>query len=277
MQGAEWLERPFAEVADYNVGRTPARANAAYWDQTGDVEPWVTISDMPAYGVIKSTKESISGGAFGRVFGGCAVPAGTLIMSFKLTIGRVATLGIPAVHNEAIISIFPKPGIDQRYLGYYLSQVDYTQFQDRQIKGNTLNKSKIDRIPIPVLPEDEQRAVADVLDAIREAIAVQRQAEAVASELLRATAGKIFTRGLRGEPTTESDLGVLPESWSITNFADVREWLQYGTSVHCTLEKRHYPVLRIPNIEPGSVNPTELKYTTCRKTWLRAISWSLVT
>lgn len=257
---SEWLELPFAKVAEYNVGRTPARANAWYWNQTGDVEPWVTISDMPPYGIVESTKESISAEAFGRVFGGCHVPTGTLIMSFKLTIGRVATLGLPAVHNEAIISIFPKPGIDQRYLGYYLSQVDYRQFQDRQIMGNTLNKSKIDRIPIPVLPEDEQRAIADVLDTIREAIAVQRRAEAAANELRRATAGKIFTRGLRGESVMESDLGPLPESWSVIDFAEVREWLQYGTSVHCTLETRPYPVLRIPNIESGRVNPTELKY-----------------
>jgi type I restriction enzyme S subunit len=121
---SERVERPFVEVAEYNVGRTPARANARYWNQTGAVAPWVTISDMPTYGVVESTKESVSAEAFAHVFGGYAMPAGTLIMSFKLTIGRVATLGIPAVHNEAIISIFPKPGIDQRYLGYYLSQVD---------------------------------------------------------------------------------------------------------------------------------------------------------
>ena len=36
-----------------------------------------------------------------------------LIMSFKLTIGRVATLGIDACHNEAIISILPNARINQ--------------------------------------------------------------------------------------------------------------------------------------------------------------------
>jgi type I restriction enzyme S subunit len=43
-------------------------------------------------------------------------------------------------------------------------------------------------------------------------------------------------------------------------FQSVREWLQYGTSIHCTVEKRRYPVLRIPNVEPGRVNSTDLKY-----------------
>ncbi|MEH0933179.1 restriction endonuclease subunit S [Micromonospora sp. CPCC 205558] len=181
----EWVEQPFIEVADYGVGRTPARANAAFWAATEEPTPWVTISDMPAYGVVASTKESISGEAFDRVFGGSVTPAGTLIMSFKLTIGRIATLGIPAVHNEAIISIYPKPGMDQRFLGYYLSQVDYTQFQDRQIKGNTLNKSKIDRIPVPVPPEGEQKAIADVLDAVRDLIALEQDAVTVTRRLIR--------------------------------------------------------------------------------------------
>ena len=190
---AKWEERPFAEVADYSVGKTPARASAAFWDQTSDLQPWVTISDMPAYGTISSTKESISRDAFDRVFGGHAVPAGTLIMSFKLTIGRVATLGIPAVHNEAIISIVPKPGIDQRFLGYYLSQVDYTQFQDRQIRGNTLNRSKIDRIPVPVLPETEQKAIADILDAVRGLIEAEEETLAATRRLVRAVGHRIFS------------------------------------------------------------------------------------
>ncbi len=189
----EWAERPFAEVADYDVGRTPARANAAYWDQTGLTQPWVTISDMPAYGTVSATKESISGQAFERVFGGSAVPPGTLIMSFKLTIGRVSTLDIPAVHNEAIISIFPKSGIDQRFLGYYLSQVNYSQLQDRQIKGNTLNKSKIDRIPVPVPPEDEQKAIADTLDAVRSLIDSEGEALAATHRLIRSIGQRVFT------------------------------------------------------------------------------------
>src|SRR5690606_17620635 len=69
-----------------------------------------------------------------------------------------------------------------------------------------------------------------------------------------------FTRGLRGEPQKDTEIGPVPESWTVGSFSDVREWLQYGTSVHCTLQKKSYPVLRIPNVEPGKVNDAELKY-----------------
>ncbi|MFP1155055.1 restriction endonuclease subunit S [Mycobacterium sherrisii] len=255
-----WPVRPFSQVADYAVGKTPARANSAYWERSDDDIPWVSISDLEPYGVVAETKETISRRAFDEVFRRRLVPAGTLLMSFKLTIGRVATLGVPAVHNEAIISIYPRPGVNQRFLGYFLSQYDYADLQDRQIKGNTLNKSKIDRIQVPIPLEIEQRQIADVLDRLRRAIDLQ---DAVLGNLARTksvTMQRVFSLGLRGGVQKEADISPIPENWNWVNFDDIREFLQYGTSVPCSLEPRTYPVLRIPNIEPGRVNGAELKY-----------------
>ena len=136
-------------------------------------------------------------------------------MSFKLTIGRISTLGFDACHNEAIISIHPKQIIDQRYLGYFLSQVDYDDHQDRQIKGNTLNQDKINRIPVTLPPRAEQSAIADVLDRARYAIALEIRAEEVASALKRVAVRELFTRGLRSEAQKETEIGLIPESWEV--------------------------------------------------------------
>ncbi len=255
-----WTVEPFCDVARYATGRTPARANPAYWAEGANQVPWVAISDMEEYGTLTETAESVSESAFKNVFRERLVPAGTLLMSFKLTIGRVATLGVPACHNEAIISIYPRQDVDQRYLGYFLSQVDYTDHQDRQIKGNTLNQSKIDQIQVALPPAEEQVLIADVLDRCRLGIETERTAEAMAQELKRAAMHDLFTRGLRGEAQKETEIGLVPESWDVVTFERVREWLQYGTSVHCTLQEQRYPVLRIPNVEPGRVNASDLKY-----------------
>ncbi|AKQ56443.1 EcoKI restriction-modification system protein HsdS [Bordetella hinzii] len=134
-------------------------------------------------------------------------------MSFKLTIGRVATLGVDACHNEAIISIYPKPEVDQRYLGYFLAQVDYDALQDRQVKGNTLNQEKIDRIEVLLPPLDEQSSIANVLDLLRHSIDLQDRALATAEDLKRSAMRELFTRGLRGEPQKETEIGPVPESW----------------------------------------------------------------
>ena len=144
------------------------------------------------------------------------IPIGTLLMSFKLSIGRVSTLGINACHNEAIISIYPNEIIDKEYLGYYISHIDYSDFYDRQIKGNTLNKEKIDRITIRFPKKNEQIVIAGVLNKIRMNIRLAKKQEALTLSLKHATMRKLFTRGLRGEPQKETEIGLVPKSWEVS-------------------------------------------------------------
>jgi type I restriction enzyme S subunit len=201
-----WTTEQFADIADYAIGRTPARANSVYWENDGENVAWAAISDMKPHGVIPQTKETISGRAFRDVFGGRIAPAGTLLMSFKLTIGRVAVLGIPACHNEAIMSIYPKAGVNQRYLGYCLSSLNYADHHDRQIKGNTLNKAKIDRLPIVLPPEPEQEAIANVLDLIVRANELGTSLVSLTSSLRASAMSELMSGRLR---TEELDLSAL--------------------------------------------------------------------
>lgn len=246
---AAWPVVPFKDVADYDVGKTPARATPEYWTDAADNVPWVTISDLPAYGTVSATKETTTSLAHDNVFRGHLVPAGTLLMSFKLTIGRVATLAIPAVHNEAIISIYPKPNMDQAFLGYYLSQVDYSQLQDRQIKGNTLNKSKIDRIPVPVPPKPVQQRIAAILDTVRGAIRGDREA-------------LVATRALK-QAVSRDVLGV-PED------AKEGDWVSERIGDSHVISSGGTPSRSVPEFWEGGTIPwvktTEVDYTVITET-----------
>ncbi|MEQ8640456.1 MAG: restriction endonuclease subunit S [Alphaproteobacteria bacterium] len=254
-----WQAIPFSGLADYKAGRTPARANPVFWQGAGDGVPWVAISDMTEFGTVTATKEKISQVAFREVFRGKTVPAGTLIMSFKLTIGRMATLGVDACHNEAIIAIFPRNGIDQRFLGYFLAQVDYDGLQDRQVKGNTLNQEKIDRIEIWLPPDDEPKHIADVLDLVRQAIQLQDNGLAIAQDLKRAAMYTLFTKGLRGEAQKETEIGPVPESWELGSL---------GT--HFSVVSGGTPSRRNPTFWHGGEIPwaktTEVNYCVIRET-----------
>ena len=216
-----WTTEPFCDVATYAAGRTPARATAAYWSGTGERYPWVSIADMDDYGNVTQTKETITEGALRDVFRGRLVPAGTLIMSFKLTIGRVATLGVPACHNEAIIAIYPREDVDQRFLGYFLSQFDYSELQDRAIKGQTLNQDKIDRIPVLLPPASERTAIADVLDLVRRGIQTEERGEHAATHIKLTAMREIFSSGLREEPQKETEVGLIPQSWSVVRLGSL--------------------------------------------------------
>ncbi len=161
-----WMWVRLGEAIRYTIGKTPPRAEPEWW---GFDVPWVSIADMPENGHITRTKESVSQCAITQKFLGAVVPAGTLLMSFKLTIGRVSILDVPAVHNEAIISIYPfvsDSHITQAYLFKILPLI--TQYGDTKsaIKGKTLNTTSISNLLLPLPPLAEQKRIVAKLEEL---------------------------------------------------------------------------------------------------------------
>lgn len=159
---SSWRWCRFGEITDCSMGKTPPRAEDVWW---GDDIPWVSISDMTDYGHVIETKERVSQKALEEKFGAIS-KAGTLLMSFKLTVGRTSILDIDALHNEAIISIFPyvdKNEYFRDYLFYILPIVTQWGKSKNSIKGKTLNSKSIANLLIPLAPlEEMHRIVAKI-------------------------------------------------------------------------------------------------------------------
>ena len=157
----EWIR--FGCLARMNVGKTPARGVAKYWEN--GVHNWVAISDMSDYSHIKKTKEKVSATAGDGIMGNSS-PVGTLLMSFKLTVGRTSILDIEAYHNEAIISIYPFTDNDSAirdYLFYILPIIaNQGNFKDA-IKGKTLNSKSLYNLLIPLPPIEEQKRITNAI------------------------------------------------------------------------------------------------------------------
>jgi len=169
------------ELAKLRLGTTPPRAHAPYW--RGGSVPWVTIGDLST-GAVAQTRERISLLALADYFGGSLVPAGTLLLSFKLTVGKVGILNVPAVHNEAIVSIFVRESVDRDYLFYWLQQADLTAELDTYVKGKILSKAKVERLRVPLPPLAEQRRVARILATIQRAREASNMVQATAKGLV---------------------------------------------------------------------------------------------
>jgi len=156
-----WSWVTFSSIVNFRMGKTPPRAEAKFW---GTDKPWVSIADMIPYGHISKTKEGVTALAAKELFKETISPAGTLIMSFKLTVGRVSILNVDAYHNEAIISIYPKLGTDnvfRDYLYYLLPMISTFGQIKSAIKGLTLNKGSISKLPIPLPPQEEQKRIVE--------------------------------------------------------------------------------------------------------------------
>ena len=229
----EWEVVRLGEVADYYLGRTPPRNEKLSWEN--GVFPWVSIADMRENKIITYTTEKISKYALEKYFKNKISMKDTLLMSFKLTIGRTSILGINAVHNEAIISIFPQKNLDKMFMFYYLPTVNYSNYMDKAVKGNTLNKSKIDKILIPLPPLSEQKAIAAVLSAIQEAKEKTEAVIAATKELKKSMMKHLFTYGpvslkeIDKVELKQTELGPLPKEWEVVRLGEVAETYSGGT------------------------------------------------
>jgi type I restriction enzyme S subunit len=164
-----WIFIRFADLVRFSSGKTPGRNELKYWDS--HEIPWVAISDMVHGKIISDTKEKISQKAMLDCFPNGICPKGTLIMSFKLTIGKISFLGMDAVHNEAIISIFPFVNEDNRntlkqYLFHILPMICNSGDSKNAIMGRTLNSTSLSNLIIPLPPIAEQSRIVKKIEEL---------------------------------------------------------------------------------------------------------------
>ena len=140
----------------YNYFETIDTEDKAYW-----------LGFIYADGNINKTKEFMSWKAIKEVFNNTVSKAGTLIMSFKLTVGRVSILDIDATHNEAIISIYPYIDSDyctRNYLFKVLPLLSQNGETKDAIKGRTLNSTSLSNMLIPLPPLAEQKRIVAAIE-----------------------------------------------------------------------------------------------------------------
>ncbi len=168
-----WKWVKLGDITTFYAGKTPERHNVNYWKNP--TTPWVSITDMINNGITMETKEKISDLAVKDCLQKCVSPKGTLIMSFKLTIGKVSYLGIDATHNEAIISIFPfakddKLEILKNYLFTILPFMANYGDSKNAIKGRTLNATSLTNLYIPLPSFEEQKYIVIKVKDLRKLV-----------------------------------------------------------------------------------------------------------
>jgi len=159
----EWPEMKLSDAYVLQMGKTPAREQLKYW--TDADYKWVSIADLSSYDKYTGdTKEYISQAAVDET-GIKVTPKGTVIMSFKLTIGRTVITSEDIYTNEAIMAFLPKQDkIDVDFLRFYLSMKDWSEEVKQAVKGVTLNKNSIGNATIIVPSMELQKQFASFVE-----------------------------------------------------------------------------------------------------------------
>lgn len=165
----EWVK--LGDAFELRMGKTPSRKNMAYW-RNGKYD-WVSIADLGAFDkYVAATKEQISDAAIveSRIK---PAPANTVLMSFKLSIGKAAITRSPVFTNEAIMALVDrgKYRIDPTFIYHQCKAKDWTAGSNTAVMGKTLNKKTLSETRIYLPGFEKQIQIAAELDYLDEQIA----------------------------------------------------------------------------------------------------------
>lgn len=198
-----WRTALLGELAGIEIGRTPTRDVRSYWDPEKQTENvWLSIADLlhATDREVTDSKEYLSdqGAAMVRT-----VEAGTLLMSFKLTIGRLAFAGRDLRTNEAIaaFTIFDEGDLAKEYLYYYLMGFDWARVTEggEKVKGITLNKKKMHNVPVSFPDLPQQKQIVAVLDELLDKVATAKAQTAAKLSALEELQRAVLLKALNGE------------------------------------------------------------------------------
>ena len=257
---AHWLMARLGEIGNIIGGSTPSTKVAEYWN--GRI-PWLTPNEVTRAADLKiaDTERHITEQGLANCSANL-LPAGTVMMTSRATIGEVAINTVPMATNQGFINVIcDSATIFNEFLAYWLML--HKSALVSRASGSTfleISKSSFRSIPIMLPPLAEQRAIARILRAAQDTIAARRREVTLERERKAALMQRLFTHGVRGEPTKQTEIGEMPQSWEVVRLGELCEFLQYGTSLRCADEPSGLPVLRIPNVIGGQIDTTDLKY-----------------
>ena len=255
-----WQVVRLEDVAEVAGGSTPSRTNTEFW---GDGIPWVVPSELTKLQgrYLKATKESITYAGL-KSTGLKIIPAGSILLTSRATIGVTAINTIPLVTNQGFQNLVVKSGVAPLWLYYGVSAM--SRELERRAAGSTfleVSRDSVRSLPILLPPLPEQRAIAAVLDAIDAAIE-RTEAVIAATERLRdALLHELLTRGVPGWHTAWKDvpgIGTMPADWEVVRLGDVAE-VERGKFAHRPRNEPRFYGGNIPFIQTGDVVRANVK------------------
>jgi|GEM_PF-290954 len=144
-----WSIQPAEKVASIAIGKTPPRKQQEWFSDVkqGNVV-WSSIKNMAGESAfINDSSEYLTPESIDK-FNVKVVPKGSVILSFKLTLGRVAITSCDLATNEAIAHfVDPKLGLNKEYVYCYLKQFNYGSLGSTSSIATAVNSKIIKKMP----------------------------------------------------------------------------------------------------------------------------------
>ena len=236
------------DICEIVSGSTPKTGIDEYWD--GDIK-WITPAELneDSY-IITDSVRKITELAVKKT-GLSSFPEGTVILSSRAPIGKVAIAGCEMYCNQGFKNLICSEKINNKYLYWFLKgNTAYLNSLGRGATFKEISKSIVSEIEINVPTIEEQANAVANLEKISQIIALRKQESTSLDELIKARFVEMF-----GDPDTN------PKGWDECPLSEKLNVLGgYAFKSEQFDENDGIPVLRIGNINAGYFKPVNMVY-----------------
>lgn len=247
------MEYRLEELFDLQMGKTPSRSVTEYWESGNN--KWISIADLSKCGkYIYDTKECLSDIAVSES-GIKQIPANTVVMSFKLSIGKTAITSEPMYSNEAIMSFRDRKLVQllPEYIYYLLLSKNWDDGTNKAVMGKTLNKATLSKVKVNIHSMQEQQEIVYVLNQATALIELHQQQLQKLDELVKARFVELF-----GDPLTN------PKGYQEKYLSEIAEYWNGLTYKPDDVANEGTIVLRSSNIQNASLDFADTVRVNCK-------------
>ncbi|MBU1571100.1 MAG: restriction endonuclease subunit S, partial [Proteobacteria bacterium] len=136
---------------------------------------------------------------------------------------KASVMEVDGICSTDILVLTPKNRIPPIFVLGLLHTDEFIQYAKQTTNGVNHPRTSwasLREFPIQIPPLSEQQKIAAVLFKIQQAIEIQESIIKKTQELKKSTLQYVFTHGLRGEMLKETEIGPMPESWSVQRFEE---------------------------------------------------------
>lgn len=227
-------------------GTTPKSTEKRYWNGT---HVWITPAELTEDSFIVSDSERHITDEAVKATGLKPFPKGTVLLSSRAPIGKVAIAGCDMYCNQGFKNLICSDSIYNLYLYYFLkSKTEYLNSLGRGATFKEISKGIVEDITIPFPAYDEQIHIAKQLQKITELIALKKRQYRYLDDIIRSRFLERF-----GEP------GVNDKEFPCYPVGQIAESVTYGTSAPAS-NSGQYEYLRMNNLtDNGQLDLSDLK------------------
>lgn len=170
---SKWEKVKLKDICNIVSGTTPKSNIPEYWNGSYN---WVTPAEITECTVfINETQRKITDAAI-KSTSLKAFPAGTVLLSSRAPIGKVAIAGTEMYCNQGFKNLICFEQIYNKYLFWFLKgKSDYLNSLGRGATFKEISKTIVEKIEIPLPPLEVQHKIASILDTVSEVLKLRKQ------------------------------------------------------------------------------------------------------